>query len=176
MFSLSRARTLCHKVFIEEGWSKSLERRGRWSSFFTIWILGHLHHKALKIMKQISTRLPKGTLEKRDTWKGCTLGTYTKASFHNKQSQVWAFFVWFHSYVCRPFSTTSTTKHMYYVIFVNDFTISVGFYSWKRNIRHSLNFVNLNHLLRKILEGKLNISEVTMMENMCQMSSRTYFL
>eukprot|EP00253_Pinus_taeda_P005090 PITA_05090 len=37
-------------------------------------ILGHLHHGALKIMQHISTRLPKGKLEKMDTCKGCTLG------------------------------------------------------------------------------------------------------
>ena len=29
-------------------------------------ILGHFHHGALKIMQQISTGLPKGTLEQRD--------------------------------------------------------------------------------------------------------------
>eukprot|EP00253_Pinus_taeda_P006173 PITA_06173 len=36
-------------------------------------ILGHLHHGALKIMQHISTRLPKGKLEQKDTCKGCTL-------------------------------------------------------------------------------------------------------
>lgn len=44
--------------------------------------LGHFHHGALKIMQQISTGLPKGALEKRDTCKGCTLGKYTKATFN----------------------------------------------------------------------------------------------
>eukprot|EP00253_Pinus_taeda_P025183 PITA_25183 len=36
-------------------------------------ILGHLHNGALKIMQQISTRLPKGKLEQTNTCKGCTL-------------------------------------------------------------------------------------------------------
>eukprot|EP00253_Pinus_taeda_P027346 PITA_27346 len=35
--------------------------------------LGHLHHGALKIMQQISTRLPKGKLEQTNKCKGCTL-------------------------------------------------------------------------------------------------------
>eukprot|EP00253_Pinus_taeda_P030052 PITA_30052 len=35
--------------------------------------LGHLHHGSLKIMQQISSRLPKGKLEKTNTCKGCTL-------------------------------------------------------------------------------------------------------
>ena len=45
--------------------------------------LGHLHRRALNIMQQISTGLPKGKLEQVDTCKGCTLGKYTKSSFHD---------------------------------------------------------------------------------------------
>jgi hypothetical protein len=37
--------------------------------------LGHFHHGALKIMHQISTRLPRGTLAQLDQCKGCTLGS-----------------------------------------------------------------------------------------------------
>eukprot|EP00253_Pinus_taeda_P019853 PITA_19853 len=35
--------------------------------------LGHLHHGALKIMHQISTRLPKSKLEQVNTWKASTV-------------------------------------------------------------------------------------------------------
>ena len=49
--------------------------------------LGHLHHGALKIMQHISTRLPNGKLEQVDTCKGCTLGKYTKSSFHDRDSR-----------------------------------------------------------------------------------------
>jgi len=45
--------------------------------------LGHLHHGDLKIMQQISIGLPKGKIEQVDTCKGCTLGSYTKSSFHD---------------------------------------------------------------------------------------------
>ena len=48
--------------------------------------LGHLYHGALKILQQISTSLPKGTLEQVDTCKGCTLGKYTKSSFGDRDS------------------------------------------------------------------------------------------
>ena len=41
--------------------------------------LGHLHHGALKIMQQISTVLPEGTLAQIDTCKGCTMGKCEKA-------------------------------------------------------------------------------------------------
>ena len=48
--------------------------------------LGHLHHSALKVMQQISRGLPKGTLVKIDTCKGCTMGKYTKSTFHEKEN------------------------------------------------------------------------------------------
>ena len=41
--------------------------------------LGHLNHRALKVMQQISMRLPKGTLAQIDKCKGCTMGKCEKA-------------------------------------------------------------------------------------------------
>ena len=49
--------------------------------------LGHLHHSALKVMQQISTGLPKGTLAHIYTCKGCTTGKYAKANFHEKENR-----------------------------------------------------------------------------------------
>eukprot|EP00253_Pinus_taeda_P014185 PITA_14185 len=48
--------------------------------------LGHFHHGALKIQQHISTVLPKGTLAELDQCKGCTLGKFVKATFHEKDS------------------------------------------------------------------------------------------
>eukprot|EP00253_Pinus_taeda_P013271 PITA_13271 len=49
--------------------------------------LGHLHHGALKILQQISTGLPKGTLAQSNQCKGCTLGKFVKATFHEKDNR-----------------------------------------------------------------------------------------
>jgi len=84
-------------------------------------ILGHLHHKTLKIMKQISARLPKGALEQRDTCKGCGLGKYTKATFHDNDNRVQAVLERVHSDVCGLFLIASI-RHKYYVIFLDDFS------------------------------------------------------
>ena len=84
--------------------------------------LGHLHHGALKILQQISTRLPKGTLAQSDQCKGCTLGKYVKATFHEKDSRATTILERVHTDVCGHFSVASTEKHRYYVIFFNDFS------------------------------------------------------
>jgi hypothetical protein len=48
--------------------------------------LGHLHHGASKMMQQISTRIPRGTVAQLDQCKGCTLGKYVKSTFHEKEN------------------------------------------------------------------------------------------
>ena len=84
--------------------------------------LGHLHHGALKILQQISTKLPKGTLVQSNKCKGCTLGKFVKATFQKKDSRATTILERIHTDVCGPFSVASTAKHRYYVIFVDDFS------------------------------------------------------
>jgi hypothetical protein len=84
--------------------------------------LGNLHHGALKIMKKISTGLPMGTLSELDQCKGCTMGKYVNSTFHEKENRPLVILERVHTYVCGPFSVASTTKHNYYVIFVDEFS------------------------------------------------------
>ena len=73
-------------------------------------IFGHLHHGSLKILQQISTRLPKGTLAQSDQCKGCTLEKFVKATFHEKDSRTTTILERIHTDVCGPFSVASTRK------------------------------------------------------------------
>jgi hypothetical protein len=84
--------------------------------------LGHLHHGALKIMQQISTGIPIGTLAQLDQCKGSTLGKYVKSTFHEKENRASVILERIHTDVCGPFSVASTEKHRYYVIFVDEFS------------------------------------------------------
>ena len=40
----------------------------------------------LKILQQISTRIPKGNLAQSDQCKGCTMGKFVKTTFHEKEN------------------------------------------------------------------------------------------
>jgi hypothetical protein len=82
--------------------------------------LGHLHHGDLKIMQQISTGLPRGTLAQLDQCKGCTLGKYVRSTFHEKENRASVILERIQIDVCGPFLVASTTKHRYYVIFFDD--------------------------------------------------------
>ena len=83
---------------------------------------GHIHKGAMKVMQHISMRITMGTLVQKDTHKECTMGKYTKATFHEKENRETEILERVHSDMCGPFSTTSTSKHGYYVIFVHDFS------------------------------------------------------
>ena len=81
--------------------------------------LGHLHHGALKVMQHSSTRLPMG-LSQLDKRKGCTMGKYVKATFHEKENRALEILERIHSQMCGPFFIASTANHKYYVIFFDD--------------------------------------------------------
>eukprot|EP00253_Pinus_taeda_P033294 PITA_33294 len=100
--------------------------------------LGHLHHGALKILQQIPTGLPKGTLAQSDQCKGCTLGKFVKATFDEKDSLAMTILERIHTDVCGPFSVASITKHRYYVIFVDDFSRKCWiFFMYKKSETYS---------------------------------------
>ena len=84
--------------------------------------LGHLHHGALKVMQQISTSLPRGTLAQLDYCKGCTMGKFVKTTYHEKENHALVILERVHTDMCGPFSVSSTEKHRYYVIFVDIFS------------------------------------------------------
>ena len=48
--------------------------------------LGHVHHRALKVMQPIYIGLPMGTLAEVDICKGCTLEKYVNSTFHEKEN------------------------------------------------------------------------------------------
>eukprot|EP00253_Pinus_taeda_P008777 PITA_08777 len=111
--------------------------------------LGHLHHEALKIMQQISTGLPKGKLEQTNTCKGFTLGKYAKSSFQDRESRVGAILEQVHSDVCMPFSTTSTSKQRYFVIFIDDFPRRCWIYFMQKKDQTFLRFCEFKALAKK---------------------------
>eukprot|EP00253_Pinus_taeda_P008179 PITA_08179 len=111
--------------------------------------LGHLHHGALKILQQIPTGLPKGTLAQSDQCKGCTLGKFVKATFHEKDSRATTILERIHTDVCGPFSVASTAKNRYYVIFVDDFSRKCWIFFMQKKSETYSKFCELKALVEK---------------------------
>ena len=73
-------------------------------------------------MQHISTGLPRGKLAHSNTCKGCTMGKYVKATFHEKDNRALGILERVHTNMCGPFYVASTSKHKYYVIFFDEFS------------------------------------------------------
>ena len=100
-------------------------------------------------MQQISTRLPKGKLEQVDTCKGCTLGKYTKSSFHDRDSRAEAILERVPTDVCVPLLTASTVKQRYYVIFIDDYSRKCWIYFMQKKDQTFTKFCEFKALVEK---------------------------
>lgn len=116
--------------------------------------LGHLHHGALKIMQQITTGLPKGALEQQDVCKGCTLGKYTKSTFHDWDNKAHVVLERIHSDVFGPFSTISIARHKYFVIFIDDFSRKCWIFFMRKKYETFSKFVEFKALVEKDTEKR----------------------
>jgi len=117
--------------------------------------LSHLHPRALKILQQITTGLPKGTLAQSDQCKRCTLGKFVKATFHEKDSRATKIFERIHTDVCGPFSVASTAKHRYYVIFLDDFSHKCWIFFMQKKSETYSKFCEFKALVEKELGKKV---------------------
>jgi len=117
--------------------------------------LGYLHHGSLNIMQKITSRLPKGSLEQHDVYKGCTLGKYVKSTFHDQDNKAYAVLERVHSDVCGPYSTTSTSKHKYFVIFIDYFSRKCWIFFMHKKDETFSKFVEFKELVKKETNKKV---------------------
>jgi transposase InsO family protein len=80
----------------------------------------HLHHGALKVLKEIVTGLPDFSTKHHEVCKGCAMGKYTKTTFPNSDSRTGGILDLIHSDVCGPMSSISLSGYEYYVTFIDD--------------------------------------------------------
>ena len=79
--------------------------------------MAHLHHGALRVLREIVTRLPQFETEHQEVCRGCALKKYTKTSFSSSDNRAAGILDLIHSDVCGPMSTVSLTGHEYCVIY-----------------------------------------------------------
>jgi hypothetical protein len=84
--------------------------------------MAHLHHGALRVLREMVTGVPNFSSEHHELCKGCTLGKYTKTTFSSSDSRAVGILELIHSDVCGPMSSTSLTGSLYYVVFIDDFS------------------------------------------------------
>jgi hypothetical protein len=84
--------------------------------------MAHLHHGALRILREIVTGVLEFSIEHQEFCKGCALGKYTKTSFPRSDIRATSILDLIHSDVCGPMSSAYLSGCLYYVIFIDDFS------------------------------------------------------
>jgi hypothetical protein len=100
--------------------------------------MGHLHHRALPILREIVTGPLQFNIEYHGVCRGCLLGKHAKAAFP----------IYEYSDVCRSMSVASITRSMHYVSFSNDFPRKTWIYFLKTPRMRSFGFRSSNLYLK----------------------------
>jgi hypothetical protein len=82
--------------------------------------MAHLHHGALRVLREMGTGVPDFSSEHHELCKGCALGKYTKTTFPSSDSRAAGILDLIHSDVCGPMSSALLTGSLYYVVFIDD--------------------------------------------------------
>ena len=69
--------------------------------------MDHIHHGALKFLREMVTSVPEVSTKHDDVCKGCVLGKFVKASFSRSDTKFEGVLDLVHSNVCGPISMKS---------------------------------------------------------------------
>ena len=83
--------------------------------------MAHLHHLALRILRDMTTGFPDFSTEQSSVCRGCALGKYTKTIFPSSDSKSEGVLELIHLDLCGPISFSSLTGFEYYITFIDDF-------------------------------------------------------
>jgi hypothetical protein len=93
--------------------------------------MGYLHHRALSILREIVTNLPKFSIEQHGLCKGWMLGKHAKVAFPSSEHRSKEILDIVHLNICGSMLVASISGSMYYVSFINDFIHKTWIYFLK---------------------------------------------
>jgi len=82
--------------------------------------MGHLHHGALRMLKETVTGVPVLTTKHDDKCRGFVLGNYAKAAYSRSNNRAKSVLGLTHSEICSPMSTRAINDAEYFVTFIDD--------------------------------------------------------
>jgi hypothetical protein len=117
----------------------------------------HLHHGALRVLREIVTGVPNFSTKHQDLCKGCALGKYTKTAFPSSDSRATSILDLIHSNVCGSMSSTSLTGYLYYVIFIDDFSQESWIFFMQTKGRVFIQFQEFKALMENQTGNKIRV-------------------
>jgi hypothetical protein len=93
--------------------------------------IGHLHHRALPLLRQMVIGLPDFSLDHQGVCRGCALGKNVKASFPSSEIRSKGILDLINSNLGGPMLVASLKGTSYYVTFIDDFSRKIWIYLMK---------------------------------------------
>jgi hypothetical protein len=90
--------------------------------------MAHLHHGALRGLRDFVTRVPRINIEHQDVCRGCALGKFTKASFPGSDTRSTRILDLVHTDVCGPMTQKFLSGCEYYITFIDDYSRKTWIY------------------------------------------------
>jgi hypothetical protein len=84
--------------------------------------MAHLHHGALRGLREVVIRVPHISIEHQDVCRGRALGKFTKASFPSSDTRSAGILDLVHTDVCGPMTRKSLSGCEYYITFIDDYS------------------------------------------------------
>jgi hypothetical protein len=85
--------------------------------------LAHINYKALPYVSKVVTCLPEFKIDHEGVCKGCAQGKNIKNPFPKSDNKAEGILELIHSDVCGPMPSTSLSGYVYYVSFIDDYTL-----------------------------------------------------
>jgi len=93
--------------------------------------MGHLHHGALRMLRETVTGVPTLSSEHDDLCRRCILGKYAKATFSRSNNRVECVLGLIHLDIFGPMSTRALSGGKYFVTFIDDHSRKTWIYFLK---------------------------------------------
>ena len=93
--------------------------------------MAHMHHGVLRVLREITTRVPDFSAEHYEVCRGCALGKYTKLPFPASDNKSTSILDLIHTDVNGHMSHVSLGGYEYYVIFIDDYSRRTWIYFLK---------------------------------------------
>jgi hypothetical protein len=120
-------------------------------------VFSHIHYKALSIASKMVIGLPEIQVNHEGICKRCAQGKYVKKLFPSSDRKSKGALEIINLYVCGPMSTTSLSKYVYYLSFIDDFSRKTWIYFLKYKSEVFNKFKEFKVLVENISEKKINI-------------------
>lgn len=119
--------------------------------------MGHLHHGALRMLKETVTGVIVLTTKHDDTCRGFVLGKYAKAAYSRSNNRAKSVLQLIHSDICGPMSTRAINGAEYFVTFIDDHSRKTWIYFLRTRDEVFDQFKEFKALVENMTRRKIKI-------------------